>query len=76
MKDLLVYIAKQLADRTDEISVTERELESGTVFVLRVASGDMGKIIGRHGRMAKDIRTLMRAAGKRQGKRVSVEIMG
>jgi predicted RNA-binding protein YlqC (UPF0109 family) len=76
MKDLLMYIAQHLADHTDEISVTERELESGTVFVLRVASDDMGKIIGRRGRMAKDIRTLMRAAGKRQGKRVSVEIMG
>jgi predicted RNA-binding protein YlqC (UPF0109 family) len=75
MKDLLIYIVKHLVDNPDEVSVTERELDSNTIYELRVASGDMGKVIGRYGRTAKDIRTLMRAAAKRQGKRVTVEII-
>ncbi|MDR2356659.1 MAG: KH domain-containing protein [Oscillospiraceae bacterium] len=75
MKDLLIYIAKHLVDHPDDVTVSERALDSSTVYELRVAPGDMGKVIGRYGRMAKDIRTLIRAAAKRQGKRVSVEII-
>lgn len=75
MKELLTYIAKNLVDNPDEVSVTEKETDSETVFEVRVAEGDMGKIIGRQGRIVKEIRVLMRAVAQRQGKTVFVEIM-
>ncbi|MEF9970712.1 MAG: KH domain-containing protein [Oscillospiraceae bacterium] len=75
MKELLTYIAKSLVDNPDEVSVIEREGDTETVFEVRVADGDMGKIIGRQGRIVKEIRILMRAAAQKQGKKVSVEIM-
>ncbi|MDR1735283.1 MAG: KH domain-containing protein [Oscillospiraceae bacterium] len=62
MKELLIYIAKALVDDPDSVSVTETEKEGKTVLELRVASGDMGKVIGRGGRVAKDIRTVVKAA--------------
>ena len=75
MKELLTYIAQNLVDNPDEVTVTERNTETETVFEVRVADGDMGKIIGRQGRIVKEIRILMRAVAQRQGKNVSVEIM-
>ena len=75
MKDLLIYIAQNLVDNPDDVSVTERETESETVFELRVNPDDMGKVIGRQGRIAKEIRALMRSVAQRQGKRVSVDIV-
>ncbi|NLV87248.1 MAG: KH domain-containing protein [Clostridiales bacterium] len=75
MKELLTYIAKSLVDNPDEVNIVERENEAETVFEVRVADGDMGKIIGRQGRIVKEIRILMRAVAQRQGKKVSVEIM-
>lgn len=75
MKELLTYIAKHLVDNPDEVSVTEIENETDTVFEVRVAESDMGKIIGRQGRIVKEIRILMRSVAQRQGKSVSVEIM-
>lgn len=75
MKELLTYIAQSLVDNPGEVSVVERENEAETVFEVRVAEGDMGKIIGRQGRIVKEIRILMRAVAQRQGKKVSVEIM-
>lgn len=75
MKELLTYIAQNLVDNPDEVMVTERETDSETVFEVRVAEGDMGKIIGRQGRIVKEIRILMRAVAQKQGKNVSVEIM-
>ncbi|MBP8640567.1 MAG: KH domain-containing protein [Oscillospiraceae bacterium] len=75
MKELLTYIAQNLVDNPDEVTVTERNTETETVFEVRVADGDMGKIIGRQGRIVKEIRILMRAVAQRQGKSVSVEIM-
>ena len=75
MKELLTYIAQNLVDHPDEVQVTEREVDGETVFEVRVAEGDMGKIIGRQGRIVKEIRVLMRAVAQRQGKTVSVEIM-
>ena len=75
MKELLSYIARNLVDNPDEVTVTERNTETETVFEVRVADGDMGKIIGRQGRIVKEIRILMRAVAQRQGKSVSVEIM-
>lgn len=75
MKDLLAYIACNLVDQPDAVSVTEIPAGNETVLELRVANGDMGKVIGRQGRIAREIRTLMRAAAQNQGKRVSVEIV-
>lgn len=75
MKELLTYIAQNLVDNPDEVTVTERSTDTDTVFEVRVADGDMGKIIGRQGRIVKEIRILMRAVAQRQGKNVSVEIM-
>lgn len=75
MKDLLVYIAQNLVDNPDQVSVVEREEADETVFELHVADDDMGKVIGRHGKVAKEIRILMRAVAQKQGKRVSVNIV-
>ena len=75
MKDLLVYIAQNLVDNPDEVTVTEREEDIETVYELRVNSNDMGKVIGRQGRIAREIRILMRSVAQRQGKRISVEIV-
>lgn len=75
MKDLLLYIAQNLVDHPDEVNVTEVEGENETVLELRVAEGDMGKVIGRQGRIAKEIRTLIKSVAVRNGKRVSVEIV-
>lgn len=74
MKELLLYMAKNLVDNPDSVSVTEIEGET-TVLELRVAPEDMGKLIGRQGRIAKEIRTLMRSVAQRQGTKVSVEIV-
>lgn len=75
MKDLLLYIAQNLVDSPDDVTVTEKETASETVFEIRVAPADMGKVIGRQGKVAKEIRTLMRAVAQRQGKRVSIDIV-
>lgn len=75
MKDLLTYIAQNLVEHPDQVTVTEYENANETVLELRVAAEDMGKVIGRQGRIAKEIRSLMRSVAQRQGKRVSVEIM-
>ena len=75
MKELLVYIAQNLVDNPDGVTVTERETESETVYELHVDPSDMGKVIGRQGRIAKEIRILMRSVAQRQGKRISVDIV-
>ncbi len=75
MKELLTYIVENLVDHPNEVSVTERESGSETVFEVRVADGDMGKVIGRQGRIVKQIRILMKAVAQRKGKKVSVEIL-
>jgi len=75
MKELLTYIVQNLVDNPNEVSVTERVTDAETVFEVRVADGDMGKVIGRQGRIVKEIRILMRAVAQKQGKKVSVEIM-
>lgn len=76
MKDVLEILAKSLVDKPDEVSVTEKEEGSSVVLELRVADGDMGKVIGKQGRIAKAIRTVVKAAANRENKRVSVEIIG
>lgn len=75
MRELLTYIVQSLVDKSDEVSVTERESGGETVFEVRVAPGDMGKVIGRQGRVVKEIRTLMKAVAQKEGKKVSVEIL-
>ena len=75
MKELLTYIVQNLVEKPDEVSVTEREANGETVFEVRVTDGDMGKVIGRQGRIVKEIRILMKAVAQRKGKKVSVEIM-
>ena len=75
MKELLTYIIQSLVENPDEVSVTERKAEGETVFEVRVAEGDMGKVIGRQGRIVKELRVLMKAVAQRKGKKVSVEIM-
>ncbi|MCI6832432.1 MAG: KH domain-containing protein [Butyricicoccus sp.] len=75
MKELLIYIAKNLVNDPDAVNVTETVQDSEVVFQLRVAPDDMGKVIGRHGRIAKEIRTLMKAAGNRENKKVTVDIV-
>ena len=75
MKELLTYIIQNLVDHPDEVSVTEREGGGGTVFEVRVADGDMGKVIGRQGRVIKSIRTLARALASREGLSCEVELL-
>ena len=74
MKGLLEVIAKSLVDNPDEVVVTEKETEKGLVLELKVAPRDMGKVIGKQGRIAKAIRSVVKAAASRENKQVSVEI--
>ena len=75
MKELLLYVAKQLVANSDAVTVTEREDADTTILELRVAPEDMGKVIGRQGRIAKEIRTIVKTVAQRDGKRVTVDIV-
>ena len=75
MKELLLYIARNLVDDPDAVSVTEVEGGQELTLELRVAPDDMGKVIGRQGRIAKEIRTVIRAYAQRTGQKVSVDIV-
>jgi len=75
MKELLTYIAQNLVDNPEDVNITEVVSDNDTVFEVRVAKEDMGKIIGRQGRIVKEIRILMKAVAQRQGTKVSVDIM-
>ncbi|MCD8087531.1 MAG: KH domain-containing protein [Oscillospiraceae bacterium] len=75
MKELLTYIIQSLVDYPEQVTVDERVSGGTTVFEVRVADGDMGKVIGRKGRIVRQIRTLMKAVAQRQGQRISVEIL-
>lgn len=74
MKELLEIIAKSLVDAPDEVQVTEKETDKGLVLELKVASADMGKVIGKQGRIARAIRSVVKAAASRENKQVTVEI--
>lgn len=76
MGDLVKYIAVNLVDKPDEVQVEVKEGENSTVIELRVAPVDMGKVIGKQGRIAKAIRTVVRAASVRENKKYVVEIIG
>ena len=75
MKELLEAIVKPLVEFPDEVNVTLTEREESVLLELRVNPSDMGKVIGRQGRIAKAIRTVMRAASGRSGKKVIVDIL-
>ena len=75
MKELLLYMAKNLVDDPESVTVTEVEAEDGKVLELHVAPDDMGKVIGRQGRIAKEIRTIIKTKAQRTGEKVSVEIV-
>ena len=75
MKELLLYMAKNLVDNPDAVSVNEISDEDGKVLELRVAPEDMGKVIGRQGRIAKEIRTIIKTVAQRDGEKVTVEIV-
>ena len=76
MKELLKVIVLPLVENPTEVEITETEKEDGEILLsLKVASSDMGKVIGRQGRIAKAIRTVMKAAANKDGKKVAVEIV-
>ncbi len=75
MKELLEVIAKALVEHPDEVSVTEKENGKTLVLELRVASSDMGKVIGKQGRIAKAIRSVVKAAAAKDDRKVVVDIM-
>ncbi len=75
MKELLSVIAKALVDEPESVSVNQVDGEQSIVLQLSVAESDMGKVIGKQGRIAKSIRTVMKAAANRENKHVVVEIV-
>jgi predicted RNA-binding protein YlqC (UPF0109 family) len=74
LEDLVLVLARSLVDEPDRVEVSATETDSRVDLELRVASDDMGKIIGRHGRTIRAIRTVAKAASVKLGKRVSVEV--
>ena len=75
MEELVTYLAKGLVDNPDEVTVTRAERDGATVFELRVAEADVGKVIGRQGRIARALRTVVRAGSARERRRVQLEIV-
>jgi predicted RNA-binding protein YlqC (UPF0109 family) len=75
VKELVEFIARALVDNPDQVQVTEVDGEKSNIIELRVAPEDMGKVIGKQGKIAQSIRTLTKATAAKEGKRVSVEIM-
>ncbi len=75
MKEILESIVKNLVTNKEEVSINEIDGEKSIVFEVKVAQTDMGRIIGKEGRVAKAIRTLVKAVAAREGKRVSIEFI-
>jgi predicted RNA-binding protein YlqC (UPF0109 family) len=75
MKDLVAYLAKALVNNPDEVEVSEIQGETAAILELRVAKEDLGRIIGKQGRTAKSIRTLLNAAASRTNRKVVLEIV-
>jgi predicted RNA-binding protein YlqC (UPF0109 family) len=74
LENLLLFLARSLVDEPEKVEVEGRETDSRVDLTLRVAQGDMGKVIGRGGRIVKAIRIVMKAASVKENKRVNVEI--
>lgn len=75
MKDLLEYLAKSLVDHPEDVSVQETETDTTVVLELTVAKDDIGKVIGKQGRIARALRTIVKASAVKNGKRAIVEIV-
>lgn len=75
MKELLETIVKNLVEFPEQITIEEKEVEDAIILELRVAPSDMGKVIGKQGRIAKAIRTVIRSASGKDGKKIMVEIL-
>lgn len=74
-KELVEYLAKSLVDDPSAVAINVVEADKATILELRVATPDIGKVIGKHGRIAKAIRTILSAASTKTGKRVTLEIL-
>ncbi|KPJ86939.1 MAG: RNA-binding protein [Spirochaetes bacterium DG_61] len=75
-KEFLLYIIRALVDEPDAVEINVVEGEKSTIFELKVAPSDIGKVIGKNGRIAKAIRTILNAAIAKSGKRISLDILG
>jgi predicted RNA-binding protein YlqC (UPF0109 family) len=75
MKELVEHIAKSLVDKPEDVSVSVKEGEQSVVLELRVAPGDLGRVIGKQGRTARSFRTILNAAGIKLKKRLTLEIL-
>jgi predicted RNA-binding protein YlqC (UPF0109 family) len=75
MKELVLYLAKSLVNNPDAVEVKETEGETASVLELKVAKEDLGRIIGKQGRTAKSIRTILNAAASRTNRRIILEIV-
>ena len=75
MEDLVEYLARNLVDKPDEVRVVRTEREDAVVLQLHVASEDVGKVIGKQGRVARALRTVVRASGTKTGERALLEIV-
>lgn len=76
MKDILEMIILNLVDNKEDVEIKEVDGEKSVVYEVKVAEGDMGKVIGKQGRIAKSIRTVMKAVAMKEQKRVSIEFIG
>ncbi len=74
-KDLVEYIVKSLVDNPESVELTEIEGEKSTILELKVAEGDIGKVIGKHGRIARSIRTILNATNGSSNRRTVLEIL-
>ena len=76
MRELLESIVKSLLEKHDEVQITENHGEYSMIIELRVSQDDMGKVIGKQGRIARAIRTILKAASVKENKKVTLEIIG
>lgn len=74
MKELIIYLAQSLVDQPDAVTVEQQETDDAIVFTLSVAPDDMGRVIGKHGKIAKAIRSIVKSASYKLTKKVVVEI--
>ncbi len=75
MREFLEFIARHLVEDPDQVTVTQDETDKGEVFKLSVGEHDLGRVVGKDGRTARSLRTLLTAVSARQGKRATLEIM-
>lgn len=76
MKEVLEIVIKNLVDSPDSVAINELEGEKSIVFEVKVADGDMGKVIGKQGRVARAIRTVLKAVAAKEQKRITIEFIG